>query len=258
MVFRLKISIILVLVCYLMQGVLLGEDTETNVSRATVEINAGVDLFSRYVWRGTDFGDSPSIQPFVSFSFGNFEIGSWSAVSTTNCFKEFDLYAKASFSDFYAIVTDYYIPQLDGMPLSPDGRYFVYGDTSTSHTFEASLGYKSPGKYPFWIQANMFFYGNDKRWGYNTQKDAEQETYYSSYIEAGYTFGLYKYSADLFAGFTPAAGAYGSKAGLVNLGLTVSREIEITEKFSLPLKTSLIFNPQTSSAWFVVGITLAQ
>src|SRR5690625_3783970 len=35
--------------------------------------NVGADIVSRYVWRGTDFGESVSIQPTLSFSAGGFE-----------------------------------------------------------------------------------------------------------------------------------------------------------------------------------------
>jgi hypothetical protein len=46
--------------------------------------------------------------------------------------------------------------------------------------------------------------------------------------------------------------------GVVKLGLSASREITITDRFKLPVKASLIFNPQASAAYFVLGITLNQ
>ncbi len=258
MVFKQRVSAIFFVYFLFLGFSSWGQNQEVTDESKGVQINSGVDLVSRYIWRGTDFGDSPSIQPALSVSAGHFEFGGWGAVSTTHSYKEFDLYAKASFSDFFVVLTDYYIPTLNGLPASPDNRYFVYGDTSTCHTLEASLGYKSSGKYPFWLQANLFFYGNDKHWGYDAAKDSASESYYSSYIEAGYSFSYRNTGADVFAGFTPVAGAYGNKAGIVNIGLTVSKNLQITESFDLPLKTSLIFNPQTSSVWFVVGITLTQ
>jgi hypothetical protein len=102
----------------------------------------------------------------------------------------------------------------------------------------------------------VFFYGNDKRWGCDIKKDTTCQTYYSSYFEAGYTFAIQENSADLFLGFTPTAGAYGNTLGVVNIGITGYRKIKISNDFELPLKTSLIFNPQSSNVFFVFGITL--
>ena len=38
-------------------------------------LSIGADVVSRYVWRGTDFGDGVSVQPGISYSMGNVEIG---------------------------------------------------------------------------------------------------------------------------------------------------------------------------------------
>ena len=167
-----------------------------------------------------------------------------------------DLYAKYTFKSVSVIFTDYYVPSLNGTPASPDTRYFAYNNDSTAHTFEGSLLYKGNEKLPFWIMANVFFYGNDKRWGYDAQKDLNADTYYSAYFEAGYTFTVRENSVDLFAGFTPAAGAYGNTMGFVNMGLTGYRKIRITDQFELPVKASLIFNPQASAVFATFGITL--
>ena len=43
------------------------------------ELSLGADMVSRYVWRGTDFGQSASIQPDLAYTFGGFEIGTWAS-----------------------------------------------------------------------------------------------------------------------------------------------------------------------------------
>jgi hypothetical protein len=221
-----------------------------------LKINLGTDLVSRYIWRGTDFGGSPCIQPTLSLSGSNFEIGYWSALSTNNSYKEIDLYLKYTFRNVSLTVTDYYVPELNGLPVSPDPRYFVFADKNTAHTLETSLQWKGGEKFPLWISGNVFLYGNDKRWGYEAEKDSSATTYYSTYFEAGYTLTILDNHVDLFAGFTPWAGAFGSAPGFVNLGLTAYRTIRITDSFSLPVRGSLIFNPDASEAFFVFGITI--
>lgn len=66
------------------------------------EVHAGFDLgadvVSRYIWRGTDFGNSASVQPYVSFSAGPVEVGAWSSWAVTAPgANENDLYVSASF-----------------------------------------------------------------------------------------------------------------------------------------------------------------
>jgi hypothetical protein len=233
-----------------------GSESSTPKKKCDIDIVVGADIMSRYIWRGTDYGDSPSIQPTLAVTINNFEIGCWSAIATNNNYKEIDIYAKYTLKKFSITLTDYYIPFANGVSSSPDNRYFVYGNKKTAHTLEASLQYKAGEKFPLWVTGGIFFYGNDKRWGYNTTKDNNETTYFSSYLEMGYTFTKNENSADVFVGFTPYAGAYGSKLGFVNIGVTGTKNIKITDSYELPVKASLIFNPQTSAAFFAFGITL--
>jgi hypothetical protein len=225
-------------------------------SESKVKLNVGADIMSRYIWRGTDYGHSPSIQPALSMSAGGFEIGGWGAIATNSFFQEIDMYAKYSLKSFSLILTDYYIPSVTGIPSSTDSRYFNYADEETAHSLEGSLLYKGGEKLPLWLLGGVFFYGNDKRWGYEAAKDTTNQTYFSTYLEAGYTLAIKENSADFFIGFTPWAGAYGNTLGVMNMGVTGYRKIKITDDFELPVKASLIFNPQSSNVYFAFGITL--
>jgi hypothetical protein len=234
-----------------------GSSTDTIAKpESKVKLNVGADIMSRYIWRGTDYGHSPSIQPTLSLTVGGFEIGGWGAIATNSFYQEIDAYAKYTLRNFSLIVTDYYIPSVTGVSASPDSSYFNYADEETAHSLEGSLLYKGGEKLPLWLQGSVFFYGNDKRWGYEAAKDTTNQTYFSTYIEAGYTLAIKETSADFFIGFTPWAGAYGNTLGVVNLGVTGYRKIKITENFALPVKASLIFNPQSSNVYFAFGITL--
>ncbi len=44
------------------------------------EMSVGADIVNRYIWRGTDFGRSPSIQPTVEFDTGGLALGFWGAL----------------------------------------------------------------------------------------------------------------------------------------------------------------------------------
>lgn len=228
----------------------------TKSSAAKLKLNISSDFVSRYVWRGSDFDNSPAVQPTLSLSGSHLEIGAWGSVAVSNSFREVDLFAKYTIKSVTLILTDYYIPKCNGVPTSPDSRYFMYADKKTAHFIEASVLYKAAGNFPVWLLGGVFLYGNDKRWGYDATRDSLANSYYSTYIEAGYTFNIQKNSVDVFAGVTPWAGAYGKSAGLVNIGLTGSRKIKISDDFEIPVKASLIFNPLASQAFLVFGFTI--
>lgn len=218
--------------------------------------NVGCDLMSRYVWRGTDFGSSPSIQPTIEFSKGGFTIGSWGAF-TTNLpgVQEADLYMSYTAADMVSVTfTDYFFPD----ETAANNRYFNYKSGETGHVFEISASFNGTKKLPlnFTIAANI--YGADA-----VKNDengvATEDIQFSTYAEIGYSF---KY-LDMFAGFNILApdldrgesGYYGNYTGFVNLGITHTKNIKITENFTLPLSVSLIFNPQTEKIFMVAGFS---
>ncbi len=244
------------------------------------KLNVGADLMSRYIWRGTDYGSSPSIQPTLSFNLGGFEMGYWGAVAITSNYLESDLYLKYTLKGFSVCLTDYYIPALaSGIN---DTRYsfckspnHIDFDTTTgtnltkytSHTYEAMLCYKGPEKFPISVMVGTYIYGNDKTptdtvfTDSKLIKSVNYKNCYSTYIELGYSFAVKQFNFDVFAGASPFASAYTSPAykkgfAVVNTGITGYRNIKISEHFSLPVKASAIFNPQSSSFYFVFGFTL--
>lgn len=209
--------------------------------------NVSADIYSRYVWRGLDYGSSPSIQPTLSLSKKNFEIGYWGAISTLGTYNEVDLYLKYTLKGFYIVATDYFFP-VNSIPATKTERYFNYEDKTTGHIFEGIIGWKGSEKFPLYIFAGTSFYGADK--------DTSGDNRYSTYAEAGYSFKIKDKSLDVFVGFTPTEGLYGNSIGVVNLGLTGTKKIKINSDFELPAKVSLVFNPQTEGINLIFGISL--
>jgi hypothetical protein len=218
----------------------------------------GCDIVSSYIWRGSAtyaaLGDqnvlAPSFQPAFSLSYKGLELGTWGSVDFTGTYKELDYYLAYSLKGFTATVTDYYWAS-DWIV----DNYFDYQKDSTQHYLEASLGYKGE-KIPFSILVATMIYGADK------QFEDPLKNNYSTYIEAGYTFTIKDYNLDLFLGVTPMDGYYGDGYGgkdgfaVVNAGVTGSKVLEITEKFSLPVKASVIANPQARKLFFVFAISI--
>jgi hypothetical protein len=85
------------------------EKEETKKDTLTI----GVDLMSRYIFRGTELGGaSPSIQPSLEYSRGKFTVGLWGAYSTNPTgSQEADLYVSYAITKNIGItVTDYFFP----------------------------------------------------------------------------------------------------------------------------------------------------
>jgi len=198
--------------------------------------NAGLDIYSSYIWRGLKFGTGAAFQPSVDFTAGGFTIGAWGSFSTGDTeAAEADLYASYGFelgenAALSLTVTDYYFP---------GSVYFE----STSHFIEplVNLGLGNLS-----LTAAYMFYENAA----NGSGDI--------YLQAGYAAGPVSITVG------GGNGQYSLEDGededdkfaISNIGIGTSKEIKITDSFSLPISGSIILNPSTEQLFVVVGISL--
>jgi hypothetical protein len=220
------------------------------------ELSVGTDVVSRYIWRGTDFGDSPSIQPTVELGAGGFAVGFWGAYPTNEGTDadEVDFYAGYNFDinssgSIYLGFTDYMFPT-SGFELT---NFNNYDDTSGagSHYIEINAGYSGPESFPISLSLNVFFH--------NVMDNP-------LYFELGYSCAVQDVGLDFFVGGAIGDGAayYGAVKDdgtpktfdIVNAGITASKEIKFTDDFSLPIFGSVIVNPATESLFYVFGFSL--
>jgi hypothetical protein len=207
------------------------------------KFDLGADIFSRYVWRGTDFGNSPAIQPAMSYSNSGFKVGTWGSYTiSSNSLQEVDLYVSYDVKEVVTFtITDYFL--LNGT--SANNKYFDYSKDSTHHQFEGTAAFKGVKNFPIAIAVNYNFYGYDKRNAW--------------YFELGYGNTFKKTDYNIFlGGGTGAYYLYGKNNndfGIVNVGFGLAKDIKITEKYALPVKGSLIFNPTAQSVFVVFGIS---
>lgn len=233
--------------------------TETYSQEESSNFSIGADVVSRYVWRGLNLGgSSPHIQPYVEYAFGNsgLAIGAWGSHSmgASSTGAEADLYISYSFMDMFTVgITDYFFPS--DRQFAADG-YFNYDSETTSHTLEAMVGFDGTESFPVSIMFAMNFYGADG-------VDENGDNYLAKYIELGYSTSLPDGEISVFLGAAlddpkeeeGASGWYGNSAGVINLGTTISKSIKITDGYSLPISSSLIFNPEAENIYLVFGIS---
>ncbi len=193
--------------------------------------SVGADIVSRYVWRGTQFGDGIAAQPWLSYTFPGIgvEVGAWGSYDLSDDdASEADLYLTIPLGEYFSFtVTDYFFPT------GSFDDYFDYSDDG-AHTIEllAGLDYE-----------NFSLFG-----AVNVSGDDDN----SVYVEAGYAFyDKDDYSASLFVGGGDGAYTNGSNAmgdfDIVNVGISASKDI---------FSASYIVNPDLETSWVVLGVTL--
>ncbi len=220
-----------------------------------LDVDAGADLVNRYVWRGLDFGDAPAIQPWLNFNLGGLDAGFWASYATSNNnwaaspFAEIDAYISYTYQipnsvALTAIVTDYYFPSAGPDYLNYDN--YDNEDGPGAHVIELGFGIAGPESIP------LTFYGF-----VNVHNDEGNNMYFQlNYATAVKDVGL-----DFFIGVAPGSedtpDYYGTDdLEVINLGVTASKELKISEQYNLPLFVSYTLNPELEQAYLLFGMSL--
>ena len=217
----------------------------TTFAQEKVETTICGDVVSSYIWRGQDLGDV-SLQPTLGIGYKGLSLTAWGSVglSDPSDTKEFDLTLGYTIGGFNIGITDYWF----NGGLDPENRYFKYDAHGTNHVFEANVGYDFG---PASLQWFTNFAGND---GMNN----DGKRAYSSYVELAVPFKLATVDWTATAGAVPfATDFYGTDGfAVTNLALKATKEIKVSESFSVPVFGQVIANPCSQKAYLVIGFTL--
>ena len=193
------------------------------------KFNIGADLYSNYVWRGTKFGSGPSVQPSVTFVQGGLTLGVWGSFDAAG-YAEADPYIAYSFPFGLSLgLTDYYFPGLE---------VFDFSKATGGHALEINTGFEKEG---FSLSANLIL--NEAGGAASAGGDI--------YFQAGYSFT----NLDLFLGAGNGWHTSDGKFNVCNMGIGTSKEIILTEKFSIPVSGQIILNPEREQLYIVVGFS---
>ena len=218
----------------------------TTVAQDEIETTIGGDIVSEYVWRGQDLGNV-ALQPTVGVSYKGLSLTAWGSTGLTNSedTKEFDLTLAYTIGGLNIGVTDYWFNKMAGG--DPDGRYFKYDVHATNHVFEANIGYDFGFASLQWFTN---FSGNDYK------EDGKRA--YSSYMEVVVPFKLSAIEWTATAGAVPSASVqYGTNGfAVTNLALKATKDIKVTDTFSVPVFAQVAANPCSQKAYLVLGFTL--
>ncbi len=214
---------------------------------AQEKVNATVeaDVVNQYIWRGQELGNT-AFQPTLGIDYKGLSLSAWGSVGLTDPTdtKEFDLTLAYTIGGFNIGVTDYWF----NAGLDPENRYFMYEAHRTNHVFEANVGYD------FGLLALQWytnFAGND-----GVNKDGKRA--YSSYFEISAPFKLATCDWTATAGAVPyATDFYGTNGfAVTNLALRATKDIKVTDSFSIPIFGEVSANPCSQKAYLVFGLTL--
>jgi hypothetical protein len=220
-------------------------------------LNANADFVSRYIWRGLNVNDQPNIQPSINLNYSGLQLGFWGSYGLTHqnssdeyysVSQEIDTWLSYSFDlsngmGVSILFTDYYFPN-GGIKIGNFNNY-DNPDGPGAHTLEAGLNLTGPESFPVTLSTYVNIY-NDK--GNNI------------YLQADYSINVSDVGLGFFVG--AALGSednpayYGTdKFNVINMGINASKEIRITEDFSLPVFCSYILNPQAEISYLIFGIS---
>ncbi len=237
-----KRMIVMKRIVLLAMGMVLGG---TALAQEEIETTISGDIVSSYIWRGQDLGDV-SLQPTLGIGYQGLSLTAWGNVGLSNAAdtKELDLTLSYTIGGFNIGVTDYWT-NAGG---DPQARYFKYNAHATNHVFEANIGYDFGFASLQWYSN---FAGND---GMNNDGDRA----YSSYFEVNAPFKLATVDWTATAGAVPFATDYYGTTGfaVTNLALKATKEIKITDTFSVPVFGQVVANPCSQKAYLVLGFTL--
>ena len=198
----------------------------SSMQEVKAQFDVGADIMSRYVWRGSGYSNGPSIQPYMSYATGDFEIGFWGAYANDGQVDELDLYASYGIGPVGLTITNYVFPDNMTPGVASPIKYW-----DSEGGWEGTVGLELG---PVGLTYATFFDSGD------------------TYIAAGTSLG----GVDLTLGMGDGAYTTDSDFALMEISLGYGKDIMITEDFSLPASGSLIYNPDADQMYLVFGISL--
>lgn len=189
----------------------------------------GADLYSNYIFRGTKYGTGPSLQPSVKFVTGGLTVGAWGSFDASG-YAEVDPYISYTMPIGLSFgLTDYYYPGLE---------LFDVSTATGSQALEINAGYTTGG-----LSLSANYIVNEAGGAASQGGD--------TYFQAAYAFTHFSLLAGAGSGWHTKDGDF----NLCNIGFGTTREIKLTDTFSIPVVGQVFVNPDREQLYLVVGFT---
>ena len=222
-------NLVLALAVVVLSGLGISSSAQAQEAQDNSKFSVSTDLFSNYVWRGTRYGTGPSVQPEVKYEKGGLTLGVWGSFDFRG-YSEADPFVSYSFPFGLSLgITDYYYPDLS---------MFDFSRSTGSNAIEINVGYSTGD-----LSLSGNFILNEAGGAGSNGGDL--------YFQMGYAIS----NVDLFMGAGNGWHTSDGEFNLCNIGLSVTRDIHITEYFSIPLTGQVILNPEREQLFIVAGFS---
>ncbi len=208
--------------------------------------SASLELTSKYMWRGIEYGDAPVVFPSLNYSYKGFSAFAMGGYATNGSHQEVDVGVSYTYDWISAGVSDYFYPSAVG----EKDNYFTFKNRETGHSLEAYVTL-NPHFAPMWLTLSTYVAGADK--------NLKGKQAYSSYAELGYNFN---FKNDNVLGLCVGAALnkgfytdYEKGFNVVNVGVKYSTKIHFG-KFVLPVSASYILNPYKEKSYVSFSLFL--
>lgn len=213
-------------------------------SRIDSPLSLSLELSTKYMWRGIEYGNAPTTFAILSYEKGGFNAYAEGVYAVNGSHSEVDLGIGYSFKYLSVGLADYYFPSSVG----EKDKYFKLNSRETGHYVEAYTTI-SPLKIPVWLTLSCYVFGADKN------KNGNQA--YSSYAELGYTHTFNaKDSVSLAVGANLNKGFYTDyrkNFNVVNITLKYATSFKFGS-FQLPVSASYVLNPYREKSYFTFSV----
>ena len=250
-------------------------------------VNLALELKNSHIWRGQNVSTSALIDADLRLTDNSkmFAFGIWGATTFEKDFKEFDYYAGFYKGGFSFEVWDIYnFSDKNAFDPATNTGYnvdeaFDYKARSTGHFVDARLAYTLPmDRFPITLRWNTVVFGRDRaRISYLDPTNPTQylqkysKSRYSTYVEVEFPVlksdavdvkvavgGAFALKGSKIDGEKIKGNFYGESAGVVNANLILSKRVKITDKYTLPIKATAVWNPEASKTYLEVACQVLQ
>ena len=230
---------------------------EGDAEEPAYTFSVGLDLYSRFLWRGVSFGEQWTLQPNASFRAYGLSVELWASASPD----------QSSLVDYVGITLGYAYQAAFGtlgIRLSDWISSQHYAEDGTLETGAPYLfDFSDNGEGSHWLDLTVFFTGPASvpitlQLGAVVYNDPDHSLY------AGVLYAI-----DVGRGFTltPEFGVVFGRSerwyltdsdpvNVTNCALTVSRTVDLGRGITLPLSVALVVNPEAERVHVVVGVGL--
>ncbi|MFC6858166.1 hypothetical protein [Zunongwangia atlantica] len=217
------------------------ERNEDEVEDDTKLFHFNLQLKNMHLWKGLHVTDAPMTAVDLNYTSKNgfFKAGVWGGRGFNGDYTEFDYYVSFMHKGWSLAIWD-----INNYSDFPDAKIFDYDRSTTSHFVDVTLAYQFQ-KVPLKLSWSTIVQGRDTF----INDDGQLRNAYSNYVEASYVIlDKSNWSLSGLVGgswsFAPQeAHFYGDEPGITNVGFIYNRDLNIFDKFTLPVSATASWNP---------------